>query len=860
MKAQLLPSFLLAGAVTALIAQPAFAQVIEVTAVELNPTENGIEVILVTSVAKQLQVLPRIDGNTYITDIPNTQLRLPTSNTFRQDNPVKGITAVTVTQAANSIRVTVTGSQDVPTVELFDSDDGLIFSFMPAVSSTQVRPQQKLSDTLQPESETQQETRQPGDETPEAVEPGSETQSNPTSAEEEIEIVVTGEQETGYSVPNASTATRTDTPLRDLPQSIQVVPEQVLDEQQVVRIDEALRNVSGVTFRGIDTQTRGLDFSIRGFEDAPVLRDGFRTFVNQPFPEVANLERIEVLKGPASVLFGELQPGGAINLVAKKPLTEPFYETELQVGNRGFVRPRFDVSGPLTANGSLLYRLNGLYQRSDSFRDYDQEERRLFIAPTLTWRISDSTELTVSLEYADDKRPAEFGLPAFGNGVVDVPRDRIPNEPNDTRTNEYLRVGYDFEHKFSENWKLRNAFRYSQNEFNFNVIAYPDDFDEATGTETRFFAAQETQTQDYSLQTNVIGEFATGAIAHTLLFGVDLNHSTEDGVSVGDFETPIELDIFSPVYRQFTKPDRDILPVVESFETEADRLGIYVQDQISLFDNLKLLAGLRYDTIDQKTTTAQTIFDPVGGEQTQNNDAFTPRVGIVYQPIEEVSLYASYSQSFNPNTETTASGDLLEPEKGEGYEVGIKAKLFDNIFATLAYFDITKQNVAVADPDPTVFDAFIATGEQKSRGVELDLAGEILSGWNIIFSYAYIDAEITEDENSTFVGSRLPGVPKHSASLWTTYELQSGNWQGLGFGLGFNFAGEREGGLPNSFEVDSYFITNAAVFYRKNNWRFALNFKNLFDVNYIETAQNERIEGIYPGEPFTVIGSVSVQF
>ncbi len=531
------------------------------------------------------------------------------------------------------------------------------------------------------------------------------------------------------------------------------------------------------------------------------------------------------------------------------------------MGNRGFVRPRFDISGPLTSDGSLLYRLNGLYQRGDSFRDYDQSERRFFIAPTLTWKISPSTDLTVALEYTDDKRPAEFGLPAFGNGVVDVPRDRIPNEPDDTRTNEYLSVSYDFEHRFSENWKIRNAFRYSNNEYAFNVIAYPFDFDEATGTETRFFAAQEQQTQDYSLQTNVIGEFATGPLAHTLLFGVDLNHSTEDLESVGDFETPIPLDIFNPVYRQFPKPDRDILPVVEGVEIEADRLGIYVQDQISLFENLKLLAGLRYDTVDQKTTNAQTIFTPDGGEQTQNNDAFSPRLGIVYQPIEEVSLYASYSQSFNPNTETTASGDLLEPEKGEGYEIGVKAQLLEGrLFGTLAYFDITKQNVAVADPDPTVFDAFIATGEQKSRGVELDLTGEILPGWNIIAAYAYIDAQVTEDNDPDIVGSRLPGVPKHSASLWTTYEIQSGKLQGLGFGLGFNFAGVREGGLPNSFEVDNYFITNAAVFYRKNNLRFALNFKNLFDVNYIETAQNERIEGIYPGEPFTVIGSVSVEF
>jgi len=232
-----------------------------------------------------------------------------------------------------------------------------------------------------------------------------------------------------------------------------------------------------------------------------------------------------VLKGPASILYGEIQPGGAINLVSKKPLSEPFYEAELQVGSRAFVRPRFDLSGPLTSDGSLLYRLNGLYQRGDSFRGFDQEDRRFFVAPTLSWNISDRTDLDVSLEYTDDKRPADFGLPAFGNGVVDVPRDRIANEPDDTIKNKYLNVGYNLEHRFNENWKLRNAFRYSSYDYDYNVVALTLDFDDTTGTESRFFASQEGQDQNYALQTNLIGEFATGPINHTLLFGVDLSHN-----------------------------------------------------------------------------------------------------------------------------------------------------------------------------------------------------------------------------------------------------------------------------------------------------------------------------------------------
>lgn len=863
MKLQLLQGFWLAGAVTTvLVAQPVFAQVVQVTGVQLNSTEAGIEVILTNPNAASLEVLTKTERNTYIADIPNAQLRLPSGNSFRQDNPVAGITAVTVTnQALNSIRVTVTGASGVPAVELFDSDEGLIFGINSAASSTETQEsgQKPEPDTVQPGSEIQQqETTQSGDETPttpQQVESDSAQPGETSSEDEPIEIVVTGEQETGYSVPDATTATRTDTPIRDIPASIQVVPQQVIEDQQVIRLDEALRNVSGVTFRG-DVQSRGEEFTIRGFDNVPVLRDGFRRYGSfETFPEVANLEQIEVLKGPASILYGEIQPGGLINLVSKKPLSEPFYEAELQVGNWGFVRPRFDISGPLTSDGSLLYRLNGLYRRGDSFRGFDQEDRRLFIAPVVSWKISPSTDLTVSLEYIDDKRPADFGLPALGNRVVDVPRDRIANEPDDKIESEYLNVGYDLEHRFNDNWKLRNAFRYSSYDYDYSVVALILGFDEETATVNRFFASQDGQDKNYALQTNIVGEFATGSIAHTLLFGVDLSQNNETIVSVVGDPTP--LNIFNPAYRQVPKPDEDTIPSFGGDETETNRLGIYVQDQVSLLDNLKLLVGLRYDTVEQETVNIPGSAIP-SGEQTRNYDALTPRVGIVYQPIEAVSLYASYSRSFNPNTVTTVSGNTLEPERGEGYEVGVKAELFDNIFATLAYFDITKQNVAVTDPNNVLFS--IPTGEQQSRGVELDVTGEILPGWNIIATYAYTDAEVTEDSDPDIVGNRLFNVPKHSASLWTTYEIQSGGLQGLGLGVGFNYVGEREGDLLNSFQADSYFLTNAAIFYRRDNWRFGLNFKNLFNVNYIEATENVRASANSPGEPFTVIGSFSVQF
>ena len=531
-------------------------------------------------------------------------------------------------------------------------------------------------------------------------------------------------------------------------------------------------------------------------------------------PEVANLERIEVLKGPASILYGEIQPGGVINLVPKQPLSTPFHEVELQVGSRNFVRPRFDFSGSVASNGNVLYRLNGLYQQGDSFRDYDEQARRFLIAPVLTWKISDRTDLNVSLESINDKNPADFGIFALGNRIVNVPRNRVPNNPDDTVENTYLSAGYNFEHRFSDNWKILNSFRYVDYKYDYSVLALPFGLDENTDILNRVFASQEGKVKSYSLFTNLVGKFAIGSVNNTLLFSVNLNRNEQEIISIGDFNTPIPLNIFAPNYKLFPKPNRDTLPVFDDFNQDGNRLSIYLQDQISLFkDTLILLAGLRYDTVKQTLTNVQTASTPAS-DRSRQDDAVTPRLGIVYHPISELSLYASYARSFNPSQSVSASGELLEPEEGEGFEVGVKAELLNRkLFATVAYFDITKQNVAVANP---VFLNFsIATGEQRSRGVGLDVNGDILPGWNVVVTYAYIDAEVTKDANPGLVGSRLVNIPEHSV-VWTTYEIQTGSLQSLGIGFGFNYVGERRGGLPNSFRVGSYFVPNAAIFYGRD--------------------------------------------
>ncbi|MBW4643219.1 MAG: TonB-dependent siderophore receptor [Goleter apudmare HA4340-LM2] len=805
--------------------------VIQVTGVKANPTEKGVEVFLETSQGEKLQLTNHSIGNSYIVDIPNAQLRLPNGEvfTFRSEKPIAGITEITVTnQDTNTIRVSVIGETSLPTVELFDADEALIFGIATVATSPPSQQQ-----TTQPESQAPSE------------QPLSETQ-------EPIELVVTGEQDRYFS-PNSSAATRTDTPILDTPTSVQVIPRQVLEDQQVRGLDEALNTLSGVSVN--KGENRGYFINIRGFDSVPVLVDGFRLPSTRDGGalETANLESIEILRGPAAILYGEIQPGGIVNLVTKKPLAEPFYNTQLQFGSNGLVSPQIDFSGPLTEDKRVLYRLNALYSREDGFRNFDTDTSRFFFSPVLSWQISDRTNLTVSLEYLESKQPYDTGLLAFGRGVIDVPNDRIFNEPDDVTTSTFINVGYNLEHDFSNNWKFKNAFRYINQRYDFK-LAVPRQFNETTGILTRAYAERDFYYDDYSLQNSVVGKFTTGGINHTLTVGLDLNRSIFDGATYVDRRTPLRLNVFNPQYGLFPRPDRDRLSVSSVIDTKTERLGIYLHDQIKFSDSFILVGGLRYDTIN---------YDDNVLDATDDNDAFSPQVGIIYKPLKTVSLYGSYSRSFTPQYFSRDSqGNILPPERGEGYEVGVKTEwLNGRLFASLAYFDITRENVATPDLNSPGLGFVVATGQQRSRGLELDLRGEITPGWNLFASYSYIgDAEVTEDNNAALVGNRLAGTPRHSAALWTTYEISSGSLEGLGFGLGVNFVGEREGDITNTFKLDSYFLTNAAIFYRRDNWRFSLNFKNIFDVDYIQGQAFQRLANITPGQPFTVVGSISVQF
>ncbi|WP_289501419.1 TonB-dependent receptor plug domain-containing protein [Gloeocapsopsis sp. IPPAS B-1203] len=490
---------------------------VQITGVQLNSTDSGIEIIL-DSTGELEQPSTSAVGNALIVDIPNAVLNLPDGEEFQATNPSEDIALVSITPLpGNWVRIAITGLNSPPVAEVRQAEPGLIVS----------------------------------------LSPGTEVSEEDNDA---IQVVVTGEQESGYAADNATTATRTDTPLRDIPQSIQVIPKQVLVDQQVIQLRDAVRNISGVVEANTFGNTRDT-FIIRGFEQGVILQDGLRGFRNNTqssFIESANVERIEVLKGPASVLYGTLEPGGVINVITEQPLEFPFYSIELQGGNFGLIRPSIDLSGSLNPDGTLLYRLNAVYENGNSFRDFDQNIERIFVSPVVAWRISDRTDFALNFEYLNDTRPFDRGILAFGTGIADIPYDRVLGEPDDRITAEGFSASYRLEHRFSDNWSLRNAFRFSSTNGGYRAVE-PDNLDENTGILARTWTDSESHIESYSLQTTLAGEFRTGSVGHTLLFGVDLNRDTNVYNNYFDFGGAPSINIFDPVYGLASFPDREDL-------------------------------------------------------------------------------------------------------------------------------------------------------------------------------------------------------------------------------------------------------------------------------------------------------------
>lgn len=513
----------------------------QVTQVQVSLTETGLNVILQTG--KGLTVpSPSTVGNALIIDISNAVLKLPEAEEFSQANPAEGIASVTATNLpGDRIRVTITGTDAPPTVQISSEAQQLVLSVAIKTATT--------------------------------------------GEEEEIEVVVTGEQNEGYNPSEASTATRTDTPLRDIPQSIQVVPRQVIEDQGITRVSDATRNVSGTTIVSGYGNLFG-DVNIRGFFSSP-LRDGFSS--PSFFTNGANIERVEVLKGPASVLYGQGEPGGVVNYVTEQPLSDPYYSAEFIAGSYDFYQGSIDLTGPLTEDEQLLYRLNVSYENSGSYRNFINNDI-LFIAPTVTYRISDSTNLTLAYEYLDAEQGFDRGLlPA--SPFLEMDRSLNIGEPDDFQHTENHRVNLTLNHQFNQNLRLRSSFLYLAEELE-SIVTQPGELaaDDRTLPDRGYFGGL-SRYDNYALQTDLIGEFNTGSIDHQLLLGLELRlrHAPDESIS-GTYTD--SFDIFDPIYGSPRIPNPNSF-----FEQTTDTVGVYLQDQVTLLPNLKLLVGGRYDFV-----------------------------------------------------------------------------------------------------------------------------------------------------------------------------------------------------------------------------------------------------------------------
>jgi iron complex outermembrane recepter protein len=790
---------------------PALTQIREV---RVNPTTAGVEVVLETTTGRITAPAPKTQGRILYFDIPNAALTLGENKEFRAENPVKGIASIVVTQVSPTyVRVQIVGTEGVPTASVATNAHGLVIT--PAPSAIPVAEAQEA---------------------------------------DEEEITVTGSRSGVYRVPNAS-VTRTNTPILDTPGSVQVIPREVFQGQGAGKFSDAFRSVAGASTGNTSRQFFN-NVQIRGFDISSVyLRNGIPEISNssQLPKDLSNVERLEVLSGPASVVGGQISPGGIVNIVTKQPLSSPLYELSASYGSFNTVEGGLDFSGPLNDSKTLAYRLNTSVFRSDTVFGVDQvDSYRLAISPVISWQINDKTKLTFEGQYLDSRFPQRTGIPARGS-VLDNPNGKIPDnqflgEPTfDGDNRQVLQVGYDLEHRLNDNWSLRHAFRYSnlkREQSEAFITALQDDL----RTLERVAENSSDNINNYLATAYVTGTFKTGGIKHQLLAGIDYVYE-ESFNMIKNFEINGNLDLFNPIY---TGIGSEILADRTEEQSTRDGLGIYVQDQLKMFnDRLILVLGGRVDFAGSSFT------DISGGtpKESQRNTAFSPRVGILYKVTDDVSVYGSFSQSFQQEVGRSVNDEVFQPSRGTQYEVGVKADWLDKRFSTtLAFYDLTKINVLTSDPNNPDFS--IQTGEQRSRGIEFAATGEILPGWNVIATYAYTDAKITKDND--FAGSRLIYIPDHSANLWTTYTVPKGSLRGLGFGFGLSYIGERAGDLGDSFNIPGYVRADAALYYRRGNLSLALNLQNLFDTNYIEASDD--ILRVYPGDPLTVKLSVKYQF
>ncbi len=665
------------------------------------------------------------------------------------------------------------------------------------------------------------------------------------SSEEAVELseyFVQGEPIENYRSTDALTGTKTGAALRDLPLSINVVARELIEDRRLTYLGEALDNVSGAQRKPGYGGTQNFGAFIRGFDSGFVtLRNGFRDLGFYTLRDAANVERFEVLKGPASILYGTLQPGGITNTLTKRPQHQPFARVTGIVGSDDFYRTELDTTGPLS--DGVVYRLNLAYEDAGSFRD-NVENVSEFVAPVVSWEISDRTRWTVEAEYKHTDFTWDLGLPSH-EVILDLPIDRFLGEPDGKNDVTSFFVSSVLEHRLNSQWSLRQNISVARTEGDYNLrSAYAIAADNRTANRVAYATTE--WSDNINLQHELVGRFETGGASHQLVAGVELYRSR----SVYDFifQQLDDLDIFDPVYG--AQPGFSF-PLFGDDNTD-EVIGFYLQDLITLTDSWKMLLGARYDSVRYES------YDRLGQSisRQSRDSALSPQVGLVYQATESLSLYASYSSSFAPITSgRKADGSYLDPEEGRQFEVGIKREFFSGkLSATLATYRIEKKNVSTPDPADSAFR--VQVGEQKSNGVELDVTGTLLPGWDVVIAAAYNDAYVNRD-NRFAVGSRLRGAADWSGSVWTKYTVKEGEIEGLTFGFGTYYMDERKAALPNpQWWLPAYTRFDAMIGHIGERWSVQLNVKNISDERIYDLTGST----IMPQQPRSWLLSASYKF
>lgn len=636
----------------------------------------------------------------------------------------------------------------------------------------------------------------------------------------------------GYAARRSATATRSDVELRDTPASVTVVTQDAIRDIAPRSLDEIGDYIAGVDREAVQGNPYSISFYMRGFNTggAASSYNGFRESGFETPQTAVNIERIEFLKGPASVLYGGAGSlSGLVNIVTKRPEAEPFRRMEVTAGSFDRLATSIDATGPIDEAGKLRYRLTAAVDKDGNFVP-QVNQQSTFVSPVLSWDLAPGSNLEIELLAQDVDRPGREPYFIRHPDFLRIPINTQLGDPRNPLgaggkiTRRLARV--DFTHLLDNGWKFRQGF-YANNIHSDDTTIQGTSYDPATRLLSRRVRQVASYDRSRFSQTELSGTSSLAGLSHTWLVGVEIGRLTTGyGFIVAPY-TP--LDIFNPSY-----PGSAQGPLVVPFPGEdsgSDTRALYAQNLIDFGNGIKMLVGGRFDDLKSFSESR----DPGVARSEQTDQAFSPRVGMVWQPRKDVSFYGSWSESFTPNRGRSRSGGTFDPQQGEQFEVGVKLDPTERLTLTAAVFQYLRQNVLTTDPSDTNFQ--IAVGEQRTRGLELEALGQLLPGWEVIASYNYLQAEITED-NRLPVGDRLVGVPRHSFGLFNKVSLARVGLTGWSVTAGISYAGKRESGLPNDpaglltaadVMLPSYTKVDAGLIYDTGEWRLQLTGSNLTD-------------------------------